>query len=230
MLDTRGQGEDSGLVAAASASRHQYVVLLVRGRDEALVADAKKAMLSMIDIGYEKIGLILSDDTVKSGRAANGMLILSGGKAAMDVPRMDTGERTQAMIVRLVRHVYDNELGVPARVKELDQELARLKAERDALAQRRDAIARERQDIAGQQARLREEQVLLQRFLDSVRAPTVLARAEDGRLSNAALEAVVAAHEARTGQRVDRNNRGQVMLALQSRLAQIEDAQAALVR
>ncbi|MEC9356781.1 MAG: hypothetical protein VX836_02795 [Pseudomonadota bacterium] len=113
ILDTRGEGEDSGILAGSSASKPGVIVLLVRGDDQAIIDCAKQAMLALLQMGYERIGLILTDENPSDGTDKHHITFMSRGLDAAHIRDAGSSTVTETAIIRMMRYVYDRELGDP---------------------------------------------------------------------------------------------------------------------
>ncbi len=113
ILDTRGEGEGAGILAGSSASKHGVIVLLVRGNDHAIIECAKGAMLALLQMGYERIGMILTDENPDDGSDKHNVTFMSRGLDAAHIYDAGSSIDTKIAIIRLMRHVYDHELGDP---------------------------------------------------------------------------------------------------------------------
>ncbi|MEO1263236.1 MAG: hypothetical protein AAFZ15_30780 [Bacteroidota bacterium] len=60
-VDFRGKGPDKAVVAALSASKEDVIVIVVRGGSTDLVENTENDIRTLINNGYDRIGLIHSD-------------------------------------------------------------------------------------------------------------------------------------------------------------------------
>lgn len=114
MLDTRGEGESNGIMAASSASDQGYVVMLVRGHSEGIIRNAQNALLTVKRFGYDKVGLILTDENPAEPHGTyRDVTIMSRGLDALHLGDAGPNAITELQMIRVVRYVYDAELGPP---------------------------------------------------------------------------------------------------------------------
>ena len=106
--DFRGQRPQKAMVAAVSASKQKTIVILLRGADEKLLDEVEGNLKAVILNGYQRIGLILSDNFPDEDDPV--LSIYAGGKiyAIVDSPKTDA--KTSLSVYQLIIEAYQDSI------------------------------------------------------------------------------------------------------------------------
>jgi len=106
--DFRGQRPQKATVAAVSASKHKTIVVLLRGADQKLLDEVEGNLKAIIRNGYQRIGLILSDNFPNEENPV--LSIYAGGKvyAVLDSPTADS--KTSLSVYKLIIDAYQKSI------------------------------------------------------------------------------------------------------------------------
>ena len=96
------------MVAAVSASKQKTIVILLRGADEKLLDEVEGNLKAVILNGYQRIGLILSDNFPDEDDPV--LSIYAGGKiyAIVDSPKTDA--KTSLSVYQLIIEAYQDSI------------------------------------------------------------------------------------------------------------------------
>lgn len=105
-VDFRGQRPQKATVAAVSASKHKTIVVLLRGADQKLLDEVEGNLKAVIRNGYQRIGLILSDNFPNEEYPT--ISIYADGKvyAVIDSPKANS--KTSLSVYKLIIDAYQD--------------------------------------------------------------------------------------------------------------------------
>ena len=106
--DFRGQRPQKATVAAVSASKHKTIVVLLRGADQKLLDEVEGNLKAIIRNGYQRIGLILSDNFPNEENPV--LSIYADGKvyAVIDSPKADS--KTSLSVYKFIIDAYQDSI------------------------------------------------------------------------------------------------------------------------
>ncbi len=104
IADTRGMGEAVPAILALDASDRSVVILLVQGRNQAVIDDAKlKTSLLVLD-GYDRLGLVLGDGPEDVA------YIYSRGHKVMTLSNIVDAEDRSLAFDRNMKRIYERDV------------------------------------------------------------------------------------------------------------------------
>ncbi len=107
-IDFRGKRPQSAVVAALSASREKVVVVLVRGGSDKLISGAEGQMKALIHGGYNRIGMVISDNPPDEMNPA--ISVFSSGQVYAVVEDVKDDARTGWALFNLVKDAYEEDI------------------------------------------------------------------------------------------------------------------------
>ena len=107
-VDFRGQRPQKATVAAVSASKHKTIVVLLRGANQKLLDEVEGNLKAAVRNGYQRIGLILSDNFPNEEYPT--ISIYADGKvyAVIDSPKVDS--KTSLSVYKLIIDAYQDSI------------------------------------------------------------------------------------------------------------------------
>lgn len=107
-IDFRGQRAQKAFVAAHSASKKEIIVIMVRGGSQALVEQTEKNIKGLIQSGYSRIGLVVSDRLPEDESPT--IAILSKGFTYAAIENAHVSAKINLHFYQLVRDVYKEDI------------------------------------------------------------------------------------------------------------------------
>ncbi len=115
--DFRGQRPQGAFIAAGSASRQDFVVVIVEGGDEKLIAETEGNLKGLALNGYTRLGMILCDRLPDS--TAPAIIVVSGGLTYAIVHDAKADAKTSSDVYKLIRDAYVEDIISKLKSKEL---------------------------------------------------------------------------------------------------------------
>lgn len=134
------------------------------------------------------------------------------GNGGTTTGRRHIGGETESPDARQRRE--NDKRDVALLVAELNEQLAALRAQREALFDRLTEIEEEREAIQARAEERREAMAHWQQVAERAEQTQTFDRSPDGSLADSKLEALVSAHEQRTGRKIDRDDFDAIYLVL----------------
>lgn len=106
--DFRGQRAQRAFVAAHAASKKDVVVVMVRGADEEVIDRVKQTMKGLIQNGYERIGLVISDLLPDDEQPT--LEIMSKGLAYAVMEELNINATFDLHFYQLMRDAYQEDI------------------------------------------------------------------------------------------------------------------------
>ncbi|MEM8527629.1 MAG: hypothetical protein AAGG68_23510 [Bacteroidota bacterium] len=107
-IDFRGQRAQKAFVAAHSASKKDVVVVMLRGADQDLIEQTEQNMKGLIQSGYERIGLVISDLLPEDKSPT--IAIMSQGYTYASIKEATISAKTNLHFYQLMRDVYKEDI------------------------------------------------------------------------------------------------------------------------